>query len=183
MAKMRDIDDEFEDNPNPGRSRDGYEDIAFAKSKVATPATVLLVVGFISMLISIGNFAVSILMPALIVNMSFDLSKSIINGLPPGPEKDKAVTKLEADRQNALAQGVNPINVGIGFASLVAQAITLLGLIKMRQAKSYGLSLTACILSMIVYVWCCCFPLIFSILGVVALVNPRVKSGFEANRA
>ncbi|MGL6075014.1 MAG: hypothetical protein ACRC8S_12715 [Fimbriiglobus sp.] len=187
MAKMSDDrDDDFEDDAPRRRGRRGdeddsrdAEDIALAKSKVNIPTLLLLLTGTLVFLLSLGSTIVGVVAPDVIINQSFDFSKSMLNSLPPGPQKDAELEKLEVAKKKALAQGVNFVSLAFTLVGHALQLFMLFGLIQMRKLKMWGASLAACILSIVFAGVCCCFPIIFSILGIVALVNPEVKRGFE----
>ena len=67
----------------------------------------------------------------------------------------------------------------VGFIMLICGGIIIAGTIKMMKLQSYGLAMTACILSMIpILSPCCCLGLPIGIWGIVVLMDPNVKAAF-----
>ena len=62
----------------------------------------------------------------------------------------------------------------------VSGGLIFFGGLQMKGLKTYGLAITACVLSMIpCFTDCCCFlGLIFGIWGLVVLFKPEVKAAF-----
>ena len=91
-----------------------------------------------------------------------------------------------------MNQGINPfaiqganssliMTIAVLVISLGLPIVTVYGALKMRQLRSYGFAVTACILPMIPCVnSCCCgLALPFSIWGLVVLLDPNVRSLFD----
>ena len=91
-----------------------------------------------------------------------------------------------------MDQGMNPlairganssliVTIAVLVISLGLPIVTVYGAFKMRQLRSYGFAVTACILPMIPCVnSCCCgLALPFSIWGLVVLLDPNVRSLFD----
>ncbi|HLW64097.1 MAG TPA: hypothetical protein VKS79_02180 [Gemmataceae bacterium] len=69
---------------------------------------------------------------------------------------------------------------GMALLNFVFGILIIRGAIKMRRLESYGLALTACILSIIPCSGCCILGLVFGIWGLVVLNDQDVKSSFMA---
>ncbi|MBB74458.1 MAG: hypothetical protein CMJ75_08095 [Planctomycetaceae bacterium] len=70
----------------------------------------------------------------------------------------------------------------IGLAiSIGSSILTLIGALRMRQLKSYGLAVTACVLPMIPCInsCCCALALPFGTWGLVVLLDPQVRDLFN----
>jgi hypothetical protein len=91
-----------------------------------------------------------------------------------------------------MDQGMNPfairganssliVTIAVLVISLGLPIVTVYGAFKMRQLRSYGFAVTACILPMIPCInSCCCgLALPFSIWGLVVLLDPNVRSLFD----
>ncbi len=75
------------------------------------------------------------------------------------------------------------LNMGIGLSHLFTSGFLLYAGTQIRQAKQSGVCLIACTICMIPYFSpCCLLGLIFGIIGLVKLNEPRVRRGFDANR-
>ncbi len=73
--------------------------------------------------------------------------------------------------------------IGYGVYSLAAGAFWVYAGIQLQQAKLYGVCLVACVTVLIPGVSpCCVLGVIFGIMGLTKLNDPRVKKGFAANR-
>jgi len=90
------------------------------------------------------------------------------------------------------SQGMNPFAIQGATSSLIltitalvislgSSIVTVYGAFKMRQLRSYGFAVTACVLPMIPCMnSCCCgLALPFSIWGLVVLLDPNVRSLFD----
>jgi hypothetical protein len=69
---------------------------------------------------------------------------------------------------------------GMALLNFIFGALIIRGAIKMRKLESYGLALTACILSIIPCSGCCILGLIFGIWGLIVLNDQDVKGSFMA---
>lgn len=70
-----------------------------------------------------------------------------------------------------------PLFVGLFLFQAVMSILQIVGGRHMKQAKSWGLCLTACISALLSG----CIGLVFGIMGIVKLSNQRVKRGFQLN--
>lgn len=83
-------------------------------------------------------------------------------------------------REQFLLQGVAGI---IQYSlSLIANIFILVGAIKMKKCQSYGLAMTAGILSILFHCGCCCLGLGSGIWAIVILSKPEVKAVFAQNK-
>jgi hypothetical protein len=91
-----------------------------------------------------------------------------------------------------MNQGRNPFAIQRANSSLIltitflvislgSSIVTVYGAFKMRQLRSYGFAVTACVLPMIPCMTSCCcgLALPFSIWGLVVLLDPNVRSLFD----
>jgi hypothetical protein len=123
-------------------------------SKVAGPATALIVVASLALLLIVLNVILTIAMG--IGNFA---------GGPPVNEAERAVQMI-----GAVVGAV----IGFGIYGTV-----LAGALKMRKLESYGLAMTASILAMLPCSGCCLLGLPFGIWALVVLSDPYVKSAFR----
>ena len=73
-----------------------------------------------------------------------------------------------------------PIGVGLGLIAILMSGVILLGAMKMKKLKSYGLAMTASILAMIPCLSpCCVIGLPIGIWALVVLSKPEVKGTFH----
>jgi len=89
---------------------------------------------------------------------------------------------LAAMDTGAEPEGVQLIMQGVGgvignICGIISSILILVGSIKMRKLQSYGLSMTACILSIICCT--CCIGIGPGIWGIVVLCKPEVKAAFH----
>ncbi len=66
-----------------------------------------------------------------------------------------------------------------GVIGLAAMGLIFFGAMKMKALESYGLAMTAAILSMIPCFTVCCLGIPFGIWALVVLLNDEVKSAFD----
>jgi len=75
------------------------------------------------------------------------------------------------------------LSLGYAVYSILTGGFWIFAGIQMKDAKLYGLSMVACVTVIIPGVSpCCVLGLIFGIMGITKLNDPRVKRGFQANR-
>jgi hypothetical protein len=100
-----------------------------------------------------------------------------------GPPDFSSLHEIEgADQFIPILESMNSGAVGMltTLIGLAVAALIIFGALKMRQLESWGLAVTACILSMIpCFTSCCCMlGLVFGIWGLVQLFNADVKAAF-----
>jgi predicted Zn finger-like uncharacterized protein len=104
-------------------------------------------------------------------------SLSLVTALALPPEKVEAgdppfVQEFKKNSRGPLAAGVQGLCV-------LMSLVTVFGSIQMMRTQTYGLAMTATILSMLNFGNCCClFGLPFGIWGIAVLMNGDVKEAF-----
>ncbi len=80
-----------------------------------------------------------------------------------------------------MSAGGTVMSIVFSLLAIAVSGLVLYGGLQMRRLQSYGLSMTACILSFIpCFTSCCCIlGLVFGIWGIVALNKPEVKEAFS----
>ena len=66
-----------------------------------------------------------------------------------------------------------------GLLGMVIAGLMVFGGVQMRNLKSYGLAMTACILGMLPCTNCCCVTLPIGIWALTILMKPEIKSSFS----
>jgi hypothetical protein len=67
----------------------------------------------------------------------------------------------------------------IGLLGLVISGLMVFGGVQMRNLKSYGLAMAACILGILPCTNCCCVTLPIGIWALTILMKPEIKSAFS----
>jgi uncharacterized C2H2 Zn-finger protein len=76
------------------------------------------------------------------------------------------------------------VNMGMSVLQLFVSGFLLYAGIQLREVKQYGMCMIALVMAMVPgFSPCCLLGLVFGIIGITKLNDPRVKRGFEANRA
>jgi predicted Zn finger-like uncharacterized protein len=137
------------------RISDRYREDALAA--VSAPAICLIVFASLSVAVNLAHIAIRV------------LGSQVAAAPPPGPQGQQ------------FAQGIligtilgNVAN-GIG---IFLQVLVILGAIRMKQLKSYGLAMTASIVAMLPCGVCCLLGLPFGIWSLVVINRPDVKECF-----
>lgn len=154
---------DFGSNPyqSPGATGGGN-----AAGKVAAPAIALIVTGILNVL-----GAIYFLFNGIFVS-NVDLSAN----LPPGADP----AQLEGMKTGLAIAG--PLYIGLGIVALLCSIVVILGAVKMKGLKSYGLAMTAAVLTMIPGLSplaCCLIGLGIGIWALIVLLNADVKSAFR----
>ncbi len=147
-------EDDYEERPRRRRRRPS---LTAASSSVSGPASALMVVGGLDVAFALLRF----LAPVLGIS---------VMALEAGNRRGN----VNADFLASIG-----VNILLGILSLVLGILILFGAVKMKQMRSYGLAMTACILAMIPCVNCCLLGLPFGIWGLVVLNKPEVKDAFS----
>ena len=139
----------------PGMPQPMAANPAAAQAMVNGPATFMMVLAILNIVVSLVS---------LVMNLFF-------GGL--------GMVALDA---GAEPEGVQLIIQGIGgvvgnICGIISSTLILVGSIKMRKLQSYGLSMTACILSIVCCT--CCIGIGPGIWGIVVLCKPEVKAAFH----
>jgi hypothetical protein len=155
-------EEEYEERPR--RRRGGGRRRAAAEAAVAGPATSLIVLGIIDLVL--------IVLGILLRVLGFGLLAAGGGGGRGGPNPNVA-----ADIGGSTAYMVGSI-IGTIVGILFAVAI-LMGGLKMKKLESYGSVMTACILAMLPCGNCCLIGLPLGIWALVVLNRPEVKDSFR----
>lgn len=147
-------EEEEEERPRPRRR--GKRRSAAAMEAVSGPATALLVVGIIDIVLGI-----------LCVLIYLGLSL-LARGAPP------AMAGQQRDLMSSVVMGIF-----LGIGTIIFGSIITMGASKMKKLTSYGLAMTACILAMMPFVNCCLLGLPFGIWALTVLNKPEVKDAFR----
>jgi predicted Zn finger-like uncharacterized protein len=150
-AEREDEEEEYEERPR----RRGRRRSAAAASMVAGPAISMMVAAGLSILISILDVFGRLLGLGIYAA---------------GQDRSGEAAGVAGN----LAVGISGDILGIALAVLI-----LVGALKMKSLSSYGLAMTACIVSMVPCHACCCLGLPFGIWGLVVLNKPEVKDAFS----
>ena len=78
--------------------------------------------------------------------------------------------------------GQGPMNIATNALTLICGIIIFVGAMKMKNLTSYGMAMTASIVSMIPCVSCCCIGLPIGIWSLVILNDMHVKNAFRAKK-
>jgi len=131
-----------------------------AKSAVAAPAIILAIIAGLGILGALAMLALPQVLMQLVTQAQADPA-----------EAERLREQLEANRAVSMA------SYGL---MLVLSAVALFGSIKMMRLQSYGLAMTAAIVSMVPCVGpCCCLAIPFGIWALVVLMKPNVKAAFQ----
>jgi len=153
---------EEEDEDRPRRRRRGRRTAA-AESAVAGPAIAMMVIAGLDIAAGIVDVLLRLL------GIGFYAANTAQFGRPGGPR---------GVGPEFLASGV--LGIGGDILGMAVAVLILVGALKMKSLSSYGLAMTACIVSMIPCHSCCCLGLPFGIWGLVMLNKPEVKDAFSS---
>jgi predicted Zn finger-like uncharacterized protein len=148
--------DEEEDEDRPPRRVRRRSSEAF--SAVAGPATALMVVGILDIVIGI----VSLLLRVAGVGLAA--------AGPAGPGRGAGNADLAAQMMFGVVASILTICLG---------GVITAGAVQMKNLRSYGFAMTTCILAMIPCINCCLLGLPFGIWGLVVINKPGVKDAFS----
>ncbi len=177
MARDR-TRDEFDDDDLPRRPR--RVDVAAARSKVAAPAVLMILFGSISLFFTTVGLVMAAVAPQAIGDAYVNALKPIVESQPPSPARDQQLKQLEVLRTTMRAD--NPLSIASYALYIVVSGLTILGGVRMKGLRSWGLALTASILSMsFLCLGCACLTFPIGVWSLIVLVNPDVKAAFAAN--
>ena len=158
----------------PYQQMQGGPDVA---GKVSGPAIALMVVAVINILISLGYIGIGIMM----VTGAFDVAEQ--NAAQVQQLEDSGMSQEQIDMFSGMMNAQGPINIVIYAITLILAIVILMGAMKMKNLKSYGMSMTASILAMIPCLSPCCLAgLPVGIWAIVVLNDMHVKNAFRANK-
>lgn len=107
---------------------------------------------------------------------------------PSQAEKDKQLADLEEQLGNtewwetvkwAMEFQDSPVNLLLNALSLAIGITIIVGGVKMKNLQSYGLSMTAAILTVVPIFTCCCYGMPIGIWAIVVLMSGDVKAVFR----
>jgi hypothetical protein len=170
----REYDDDARENfGEEGREDRDEEIIRRAKTRIKTPAIVLLIAGMIYGVLALMNIPSLASMDAQFqeVEDKWDNDPNL------KPEQKKEMKQMLADIKGPLKIYV-PVAIVFGLLSSV---IAIVGSLKIMNLKSRGLGVLASVISMVPIVsGCCCVGLPVGIWVLIVLGKPEVKAGFAA---
>lgn len=139
--------------PTPG------PDPLAARRLVQAPAILLIVLGALALIGGLGAL--------------LGLTGGLLRGLANAPE-------FPAEARDALLQATG--RSWLGVPNLVIGVLMLLGGLKMKELRSYGLALTGSIVALIPCLGingCCCIAIPVGVWSLVVLMKPEVKGAFR----
>ena len=176
MARVRDddrFDDEMDDRPH-------RVDRAAARQKVAIPAVFLTLFGVVSFVLGAAFFVGSAVASDALVKGYADLFQPIIEAQPPSPQRQDQLDQIAQLRQARLD---TPSNLAVTLLGVALSGLITVGGVRMKGLKSWGLAVTASLLSMTyLCVGCVCLPFPFGLWSLIVLLNGNVKAAFAAGK-
>lgn len=155
-------EEEYEEEDRPRRRRKRGRRGAAAASAVTGPAISLMIVGGLGILMAIIYLVMQLL------NIDF-------SGQPPPRAGDPSFSAgYQAGQRIGKASGYVWGTLGVFWG-----VILLVGAVRMKQLKNFGLAMTTCILALLPCNCCCILGLPFGIWGLVVLNKPEVKESFS----
>ena len=157
-------------------------DTAVARSKVGTPAVLLIVVGILNLLLGLGSLGFGAqwaLKSVDQVRAEQEKGMEVLKQIAPNAQEE---VQKQAEKQSPeQLKTQNTITyLGLGAVNVVGALITLFGGIKMRNLQSYGLAVFGSVLALIPCISpCCILGQVAGIWGLVVLMNQDVKSAFR----
>jgi hypothetical protein len=185
-----DDDDWDGDQEGGGRDELGAQDEgseSAAASRTSLPGTFLIVCGVLNLfavLYMVANTAFTATRSAEEIAQQQELSQDLMVKLFPQAkeeiQKEKDKQQKTPEQVKTMAMGVN---IGVLLAWLAATVLPILAGVRMRQLRSYGLSVTGAVVAAapcISPMSCLCgLGLGVGIWALVVLLNPAVKSAFR----
>jgi hypothetical protein len=111
------------------------------------------------------------------LGLLLDLFNCVYAIAGPEPVQDPAAPKI---LQDVVKNTHGPVAASMQGVLAIIAMVTIVGAIQMLRRKTWGLALTACILSTIHFGRCCCIPgAVVGIWALILLVNPDVKETFS----
>ena len=159
---------------NPYTTPEGFPQQATreeALAKVSMPATLLLITGIISIFGALATGSIPLVMPGLMQQVADQAANDPEVGDEQREQFEQVIPLL-----------ASPINYVTGAIGLLGAIVMCIGAVRMKQLRSYGLSMAACIIAICPYLSACCtciFPIAIGIWGIIVLANPDVKSHFS----
>jgi hypothetical protein len=133
----------------------GPSDVVYARDRVASPATALLVLAGIALALQLVALPINILQ---------------LNGAVPFGQPAGVPFALEP-----------AVGVGSSVVGILLAAVVIVGAVRMRNLESYGLAMAAAVITLIPCTSpCCLLGLPFGIWALVVLSDDRVKAAFRS---
>lgn len=136
-----------------------------------------------------GPGIVFIVLGALtLIGSLYNLAKSFASRDANMAEMEKAISQLPPEAaqfgemlRSMMEFSTGPLGLFFGALGIAAAVILLMGGVRMRQLRSYGLAMTAAILSVVgcLYGCCCVATIPVGIWAIVVLMKPEVKAAFR----
>ncbi|MGH7172428.1 MAG: hypothetical protein ACRELG_19290, partial [Gemmataceae bacterium] len=157
----------------------------YARQRVQAPAIALIVVGILNLLMTllqVGMTAWIMVTPAQQIQKMMEERLDILEkgGVLP-PDIRKKLGEGWKDPGTAKSQTVIQYTIS-SLLMVLLTVLTLIGGVRMRSLRSYGLSVAGAISAAIPCITCggtCCFGEIIGIWALVVLLNPDVKTAFR----
>jgi len=167
-----DNDDRFDDD-----SRRDHDNFRKARSTVGLPATLLIVVGALSLLYAVLQITQRDSVPAKI--------DQIIATIEADPNLPRDQKDFQIDIWNSAKNGVqHPLTVVFYIVNIVCSVLILIGGIRMLQLSGPALPTIGSVLALTPCIGCCCIlGLPFGIWALVALYRPDVRAAMAARKA
>jgi hypothetical protein len=150
--------------PNPG----------MAASKVSGPATALIVVGVINILLALYGVVSNVMAlggGAAQMEAQFDAQQM----------EQLEQQGFDPQMMAKMFQAGGAVGIVFNLIAIVAAVVIIMGGLKMKNLQSRGLAMTASILAMIPCISACCLiGLPIGIWSVVTLNDPNVKASFTS---
>jgi hypothetical protein len=154
-------------------ARDDAYDTERGRAMAQTPGTMLVVVGVICLLLSLVGVGVI----ASGYDAGLEMTKWMEGMQPAGPQKQEMQQKIkEMENRDRTADYI--INGASAVIGITLDVLILLGGLRMKATRSYGLALTGAICAIVPFNSCCCLALPIGIWALVVLVKPEVKAAF-----
>ena len=158
---------------NPFESPNAMEshvDTGAAAAKVSVPAILLIVAGILNTMLAVFSVGSSMLGMANAQNQAQQMEELEAQfGDSPAFEFLKGMQEF----------GNSPISLALNVVGVLAGIVTIVGGVKMKSLNSWGLALTAAIITLVPVFSCCCWGLPIGIWALIVLLNSDVKAAFS----
>ena len=160
---------------------DGYERSnprIETRQRVGAPATLLLISGILSLLISVSMITVAVTKPMIVA----DWYTKYIESMPNGIMKEDLRKQFESTRDSMALN--TPLNLGYYVLSLMAGLIMVYGAWQMRTVGSYRWAVVAALVAFLPLSGCSVLSFPFGLFAIIRLGASDVVRGFhEARKA
>jgi hypothetical protein len=156
-ADAENSDNSYQSPASPTYLPPGQIDPALAAQRVAGPATALMVIAILSLILRVGAVVVGLVQfgaaPMMQPQNRHDLLPMMVGG------------------------GANAVG---GIFGIIVAVVILIGAMRMKKLESYGFSMAVAIIAMIPCFSPCCLGLPFGIWALVVLSDGSVKAAFRS---